>query len=126
VCEASPLVEVWLQISKTQLLEGLGLGNSLNRGRSMTAPGYANVTSSVPCHPPRPFLLQQVSGPRGSPYARGLVDRLWYGGGSGRSIEWAGRDRRTAGQFAPMSQSIVPYCAMFDGLHASASRLLQS
>jgi hypothetical protein len=26
VREASPLVEVWLQISKTQLLEGLGLG----------------------------------------------------------------------------------------------------
>ncbi|CAN7304880.1 LLM class flavin-dependent oxidoreductase [Caballeronia sp. LjRoot31] len=30
--------------------------------------------------------------PRVSPYARGLTDRLWYGGGSRRSIEWAGRN----------------------------------
>ena len=29
--------------------------------------------------------------PRVSPYAPGLTDRLWYGGGSRRSIEWAGR-----------------------------------
>lgn len=30
--------------------------------------------------------------PRVTPYAAGLVDRLWYGGGSRRSIEWAGRN----------------------------------
>ncbi|ABE36305.1 luciferase-like monooxygenase family protein [Paraburkholderia xenovorans LB400] len=30
--------------------------------------------------------------PRVSPYAPGLNDRLWYGGGSRRSIEWAGRN----------------------------------
>lgn len=30
--------------------------------------------------------------PRVTPYANGLVDRLWYGGGSRRSIEWAGRN----------------------------------
>lgn len=30
--------------------------------------------------------------PRVSPYAAGLTDRLWYGGGSRRSIEWAGRN----------------------------------
>ncbi|MCD7097247.1 LLM class flavin-dependent oxidoreductase [Stenotrophomonas sp. MMGLT7] len=26
------------------------------------------------------------------PFAPGLVDRLWYGGGSNRSVEWAGRN----------------------------------
>jgi alkanesulfonate monooxygenase SsuD/methylene tetrahydromethanopterin reductase-like flavin-dependent oxidoreductase (luciferase family) len=30
--------------------------------------------------------------PRVSPHAPGLIDRLWYGGGSRRSIEWAGRN----------------------------------
>ncbi|WP_322015575.1 LLM class flavin-dependent oxidoreductase [Paraburkholderia sp. J12] len=30
--------------------------------------------------------------PRVSPYAPGLTDRLWYGGGSLRSVEWAGRN----------------------------------
>ncbi|WP_185546183.1 LLM class flavin-dependent oxidoreductase [Variovorax sp. KBW07] len=30
--------------------------------------------------------------PRVQPYAPGLVDRLWYGGGSLRSVEWAGRN----------------------------------
>jgi alkanesulfonate monooxygenase SsuD/methylene tetrahydromethanopterin reductase-like flavin-dependent oxidoreductase (luciferase family) len=30
--------------------------------------------------------------PRVQPYAPGLVDRLWYGGGSLRSAEWAGRN----------------------------------
>jgi alkanesulfonate monooxygenase SsuD/methylene tetrahydromethanopterin reductase-like flavin-dependent oxidoreductase (luciferase family) len=30
--------------------------------------------------------------PRVSPYAPGLTDRLWYGGGSRRSIEWAARN----------------------------------
>lgn len=30
--------------------------------------------------------------PRVTPYAAGLVERLWYGGGSRRSIEWAGRN----------------------------------
>ncbi|MGW4364363.1 LLM class flavin-dependent oxidoreductase [Nocardia takedensis] len=30
--------------------------------------------------------------PRLQPYAPGLVDRLWYGGGSLRSVEWAGRN----------------------------------
>lgn len=30
--------------------------------------------------------------PRVSPFAPGLTDRLWYGGGSRRSIEWAGRN----------------------------------
>ncbi|MBN3788387.1 LLM class flavin-dependent oxidoreductase [Burkholderia sp. Ac-20353] len=30
--------------------------------------------------------------PRVSPYAPGLTGRLWYGGGSRRSIEWAGRN----------------------------------
>lgn len=30
--------------------------------------------------------------PRVTPYAPGLTDRLWYGGGSRRSIEWAGRN----------------------------------
>jgi alkanesulfonate monooxygenase SsuD/methylene tetrahydromethanopterin reductase-like flavin-dependent oxidoreductase (luciferase family) len=30
--------------------------------------------------------------PRVSPYAPGLVDRLWYGGGSRRSVEWAARN----------------------------------
>lgn len=30
--------------------------------------------------------------PRVSPYAPGLIDRLWYGGGSRRSIEWAARN----------------------------------
>jgi alkanesulfonate monooxygenase SsuD/methylene tetrahydromethanopterin reductase-like flavin-dependent oxidoreductase (luciferase family) len=29
--------------------------------------------------------------PRLQPHARGLIDRLWYGGGSLRSAEWAGR-----------------------------------
>ncbi|PRH84828.1 LLM class flavin-dependent oxidoreductase [Labrys okinawensis] len=29
--------------------------------------------------------------PRLQPYAKGLVERLWYGGGSLRSAEWAGR-----------------------------------
>jgi alkanesulfonate monooxygenase SsuD/methylene tetrahydromethanopterin reductase-like flavin-dependent oxidoreductase (luciferase family) len=27
-----------------------------------------------------------------TPYAAGLTERLWYGGGSRRSIEWAGRN----------------------------------
>ena len=30
--------------------------------------------------------------PRVTPYAAGLTERLWYGGGSRRSIEWAGRN----------------------------------
>jgi len=30
--------------------------------------------------------------PRVSPYAPGLIDRLWYGGGSLRSVEWASRN----------------------------------
>jgi alkanesulfonate monooxygenase SsuD/methylene tetrahydromethanopterin reductase-like flavin-dependent oxidoreductase (luciferase family) len=30
--------------------------------------------------------------PRVSPYAPGLTERLWYGGGSRRSVEWAGRN----------------------------------
>lgn len=30
--------------------------------------------------------------PRLQPHAPGLVDRLWYGGGSRRSAEWAGRE----------------------------------
>jgi len=30
--------------------------------------------------------------PRVTPYAAGLAERLWYGGGSQRSIEWAGRN----------------------------------
>lgn len=30
--------------------------------------------------------------PRVSPHAPGLTDRLWYGGGSLRSVEWAGRN----------------------------------
>ena len=30
--------------------------------------------------------------PRVQPYAPGLIDRLWYGGGSLRSAEWAGRN----------------------------------
>lgn len=30
--------------------------------------------------------------PRLQPYAKGLVDRIWYGGGSQRSAEWAGRN----------------------------------
>ena len=30
--------------------------------------------------------------PRVTPYAAGLTERLWYGGGSQRSIEWAGRN----------------------------------
>lgn len=30
--------------------------------------------------------------PRVTPYAPGLTERLWYGGGSQRSIEWAGRN----------------------------------
>jgi len=30
--------------------------------------------------------------PRVQPHAPGLVDRLWYGGGSLRSVEWAGRN----------------------------------
>jgi alkanesulfonate monooxygenase SsuD/methylene tetrahydromethanopterin reductase-like flavin-dependent oxidoreductase (luciferase family) len=30
--------------------------------------------------------------PRVQPYAAGLVERLWYGGGSLRSVEWAGRN----------------------------------
>ncbi len=30
--------------------------------------------------------------PRVSPHAPGLTDRLWYGGGSRRSVEWAGRN----------------------------------
>ncbi|MFM0054127.1 LLM class flavin-dependent oxidoreductase [Paraburkholderia phytofirmans] len=30
--------------------------------------------------------------PRVTPYAPGLTERLWYGGGSRRSIEWAGRN----------------------------------
>ncbi|KAF1030074.1 MAG: Limonene 1,2-monooxygenase [Burkholderia plantarii] len=30
--------------------------------------------------------------PRVTPYAQGLSDRLWYGGGTSRSIEWAGRN----------------------------------
>ncbi|NLR97893.1 LLM class flavin-dependent oxidoreductase [Rhizobium sp. P38BS-XIX] len=29
--------------------------------------------------------------PRLQPYAKGLIDRIWYGGGSLRSAEWAGR-----------------------------------
>lgn len=36
-----------------------------------------------------PFGRQQ---PRLQPHARGLADRLWYGGGSLRSAEWAGRN----------------------------------
>ncbi|SHN43417.1 LLM class flavin-dependent oxidoreductase [Cryptosporangium aurantiacum] len=31
-----------------------------------------------------------VQRPRVQPFSRGLVDRLWYGGGSGRSAAWAG------------------------------------
>ena len=30
--------------------------------------------------------------PRVTPYASGLTERLWYGGGSLRSVEWAGRN----------------------------------
>ncbi|WP_165504563.1 LLM class flavin-dependent oxidoreductase [Rhizobium leguminosarum] len=30
--------------------------------------------------------------PRLQPYAKGLIDRIWYGGGSQRSAEWAGRN----------------------------------
>jgi alkanesulfonate monooxygenase SsuD/methylene tetrahydromethanopterin reductase-like flavin-dependent oxidoreductase (luciferase family) len=30
--------------------------------------------------------------PRLQPYAQGLIDRIWYGGGSQRSAEWAGRN----------------------------------
>ncbi|MGO7533400.1 LLM class flavin-dependent oxidoreductase [Rhizobium leguminosarum] len=30
--------------------------------------------------------------PRLHPYAKGLIDRIWYGGGSQRSAEWAGRN----------------------------------
>ncbi|SDY72160.1 Flavin-dependent oxidoreductase, luciferase family (includes alkanesulfonate monooxygenase SsuD and methylene tetrahydromethanopterin reductase) [Variovorax sp. YR266] len=30
--------------------------------------------------------------PRVQPHAPGLIDRLWYGGGSLRSVEWAGRN----------------------------------
>lgn len=30
--------------------------------------------------------------PRLQPYAKGLIDRIWYGGGSLRSAEWAGRN----------------------------------
>jgi alkanesulfonate monooxygenase SsuD/methylene tetrahydromethanopterin reductase-like flavin-dependent oxidoreductase (luciferase family) len=30
--------------------------------------------------------------PRLQPYARGLIDRIWYGGGSLRSADWAGRN----------------------------------
>lgn len=30
--------------------------------------------------------------PRVTPYAAGLTERLWYGGGSLRSVEWAGRN----------------------------------
>ncbi|MFS2098282.1 LLM class flavin-dependent oxidoreductase [Variovorax sp. Varisp85] len=30
--------------------------------------------------------------PRIQPYPQGLTDRLWYGGGSLRSVEWAGRN----------------------------------
>jgi alkanesulfonate monooxygenase SsuD/methylene tetrahydromethanopterin reductase-like flavin-dependent oxidoreductase (luciferase family) len=35
-----------------------------------------------------PFGLQR---PRLQPYAKGLTDRIWYGGGSQYSAEWAGR-----------------------------------
>jgi alkanesulfonate monooxygenase SsuD/methylene tetrahydromethanopterin reductase-like flavin-dependent oxidoreductase (luciferase family) len=30
--------------------------------------------------------------PRLQPYARGLIDRIWYGGGSLKSADWAGRN----------------------------------
>ncbi|WP_114943191.1 LLM class flavin-dependent oxidoreductase [Microvirga calopogonii] len=36
-----------------------------------------------------PFGLQR---PRLQPHARGLIDRIWYGGGSQYSAEWAGRN----------------------------------
>lgn len=38
---------------------------------------------------PTPFGPQR---PRLQPYARGLADRLWYGGGSTRSAAWAGEN----------------------------------
>ena len=40
-------------------------------------------------------LVESAAGrvrPRVSPFASGLTERLWYGGGSQRSIEWAGRN----------------------------------
>ncbi|GAB3283710.1 LLM class flavin-dependent oxidoreductase [Kineosporia babensis] len=33
-----------------------------------------------------------VQRPRLQPYSRGLENRIWYGGGSGRSIRWAGEN----------------------------------
>jgi alkanesulfonate monooxygenase SsuD/methylene tetrahydromethanopterin reductase-like flavin-dependent oxidoreductase (luciferase family) len=39
-------------------------------------------------HIKTPFGLQR---PRVQPYARGLIDRIWYGSGSQYSAEWAGR-----------------------------------
>ena len=39
-------------------------------------------------------LVESAAGrvrPRVTPHAPGLTDRLWYGGGSRRSVEWAGR-----------------------------------
>ncbi|MDR9772162.1 LLM class flavin-dependent oxidoreductase [Rhizobium hidalgonense] len=45
--------------------------------------GDAQTLIKTPFGPQRPRL---------QPYAKGLIDRIWYGGGSQRSAAWAGRN----------------------------------
>ena len=49
--------------------------------------GDAETTIATPFGPQRPRL---------QPYARGLADRLWYGGGSLKSARWAGENGRAS------------------------------